>query len=210
MKIFDIHAHIYPETIAPRAVQALKDGYDGIEVKGDGTLGTLVSIAESAGIDKLAVHAAATTLRQVDSVNRFIMDAAKAYPGIREMLEEQRARGGRICVISHSFTENILRDYRVNGLPEPDAVYGWEYPPEQRKPSPWPIRDIMEKFGCKPEEMLVVDDLKPGYDMARAVNVPFAAAGWANDIPEIETFMRKNCDRYFKTVAALGAFLFEG
>ena len=81
MKIFDIHAHIYPETIAPRAVQALKDGYDGIEVKGDGTLGTLVSIAESAGIDKLAVHAAATALKQVDSVNRFIMDAAKAHPG---------------------------------------------------------------------------------------------------------------------------------
>ena len=36
----------------------------------------------------------------------------KAYPGIREILEEQRARGGKICVISHSFSENILRDYR--------------------------------------------------------------------------------------------------
>ena len=30
---------------------------------------------------------------------------------------------------SHSYSENILRDYRENGLPAPDRVYGWEYPP---------------------------------------------------------------------------------
>ena len=67
----------------------------------------------------------------------------------------------------------------------------------------------MEAFRLPPEELLVVDDLKPGYDMARAAGVPFAAAGWANDIPKIEAFMRKNCDRYFKTVAALKSYLFE-
>lgn len=133
----------------------------------------------------------------------------RAYAGIREILEEERARGGRIAVVSHSFSEYILRDYRENGLPEPDAVFGWEYPAEQRKPSPWPLYQIMEKWGLKPEEMLVIDDLKPGFDMAAAAGVPFAAAGWANDIPEIESFMRGNCDRYFKTVAELRAFLFE-
>lgn len=133
----------------------------------------------------------------------------RAYAGIREILEEERARGGRITVVSHSFSEYILRDYRENGLPEPDEVFGWEYPAEQRKPSPWPLYQIMEKWGLKPEEMLVIDDLKPGFDMAAAAGVPFAAAGWANDIPEIESFMRGNCDRYFKTVAELRAFLFE-
>ena len=133
----------------------------------------------------------------------------RAYAGIREILEEERARGGRITVVSHSFSEYILRDYRENGLPEPDAVFGWENPAEQRKPSPWPLYQIMEKWGLKPEEMLVIDDLKPGFDMAAAAGVPFAAAGWANDIPEIESFMRGNCDRYFKTVAELRAFLFE-
>lgn len=133
----------------------------------------------------------------------------RAYAGIREILEEERTRGGRITVVSHSFSEYILRDYRENGLPEPDEVFGWEYPAEQRKPSPWPLYQIMEKWGLKPEEMLVIDDLKPGFDMAAAAGVPFAAAGWANDIPEIESFMRGNCDRYFKTVAELRAFLFE-
>ena len=132
----------------------------------------------------------------------------KAYPGIREILEKQRARGGKICVVSHSFSEHIRRDYRENHLPEPDLIFGWESPPEQRKPSVWPLEQIMKTFGMKAEELLVVDDLKPGYDMARAAGVPFAGAGWANDIEKIESFMRKNCGQYFKTVQALDAWLF--
>ena len=55
-----------------------------------------------------------------------------------------------------------------------------------------------------------VDDLKPGYDMARSAGVPFAAAGWANDIPEIEQFMRQNSDLYFKTVRELSEYLEVG
>lgn len=133
----------------------------------------------------------------------------KAYPGIREILEEQKKRGGRICVISHSFSENIRRDYRENNLPEPDMIFGWESPKEQRKPSPWPVEQILKAYGYKPEQLLVVDDLKPGYDMARAAGVPFAAAGWANDIPGIEQFMRKNCGLYFKTVQELSDYLFS-
>ena len=55
----------------------------------------------------------------------------------------------------------------------------------------------------------MLDHLKPGYDMARACGVPFAAAGWANDIPEIERFMRRNCDRYFKTVVGFKEWFFD-
>ena len=132
-----------------------------------------------------------------------------AYPGIREILEEQKKRGGKICVVSHSFADYIRRDYRLNGLPEPDLIFGWEQPPEQRKPSVYPLEQILKTFGMKPEELLVVDDLKPGYDMARAAGVPFAAAGWANDIPEIEHFMRENCGLYFKKVVEFGNFLYS-
>ena len=109
-----------------------------------------------------------------------------AYPGIREIMRRQKEQGGYTAVISHSFRENILRDYAKNDLPEPDLIFGWEMPPEQRKPSPWPMR----------------------YDMARSCGVPFAAAGWANDIPEIEGFMRDNCSLYFKNVSELKDYLF--
>ena len=133
----------------------------------------------------------------------------KAYPGIREILLEQKRRGGKICVVSHSFADYIRRDYRENNLPEPDLIFGWECPPEQRKPSVYPLEQIMKNYGLKPEELLVVDDLKPGYDMAKAAGVPFAAAGWSNDIPQIESFMKTNCGLYFKTVDELHKFLFD-
>lgn len=133
----------------------------------------------------------------------------RAYDGMREILWEQKKRGGRLCVVSHSYRDNILRDYRENGLPEPDAVYGWECPPEKRKPDPWALYRIMEEFGLSPDELLMLDDLKPGFDMAKACGVPFAAAGWANDIPGIERYMRHHCDLYFKTVPELRAHLFD-
>lgn len=131
----------------------------------------------------------------------------KVYPGIREILQRHVENGGVFAVVSHSMRETILRDYRENGLPQPDLVYGWELPPAQRKPNPWPLQRIMDTFGLQPQEMLMVDDLKPGYDCARACGVPFAAAGWAYDVPGIEAFMRRNCDHYFKTVDALSDFL---
>ncbi|MBQ8075563.1 MAG: HAD hydrolase-like protein [Oscillospiraceae bacterium] len=130
-----------------------------------------------------------------------------AYPGIAELMHRQKAEGGAICVVSHSMKQNILRDYKANGLPEPDLVFGWEEPPEHRKPNIWPLEKIMKDLDLKPKDLLMIDDLKPGYDMARNAGVDFAAVGWANDITEIEAFMRSNCRYYFKTVEELAAFV---
>ena len=127
-----------------------------------------------------------------------------AFPGIKEILWEHKNRGGLICVVSHSFEEYIRRDYAHNELPEPDLVFGWDLAPELRKPAPWCLYQIEKKFDLQPAQLLMLDDLKPGYDMARAAGVPFAAAGWSNDVPEIEAFMRRNCDWYFKTVEEFG------
>lgn len=132
----------------------------------------------------------------------------QAFGGMRELLCRHKAEGGRLCVVSHSYTENILRDWRENGLPEPDMVFGWESPRHERKPNPFPLEEIMRRFGFRPGQLLMLDDLKPGYDMAKSCGVPFAAAGWAYDIPEIERFMRDNCGQYFKTVAEFESFLF--
>ena len=142
----------------------------------------------------------------VDFVKKHI---PTAFGGISEIISEFRARGGIIAVNSHSFKEYIVRDYEHNGLPMPDVIYSWDLPKEHRKPSPYTLFDLMKNYGLRPEEILVVDDLKPGYDMARGAKVPFAAAGWAYDIPEIEAFMRKNCDFYLKSVDELRSLLFD-
>lgn len=131
----------------------------------------------------------------------------KVYSGLRELLMSFKANGGIIVVASHSYEKYILRDYEHNGLPQPDSIYSWDMPPELRKPHPYTVLDAIERYGLRKEEVLVLDDLKPGYDMARAAGVDFCAAGWAYDVPEIEEFMRKNCDYYFKTVKELADFL---
>ena len=69
------------------------------------------------------------------------------------------------------------------------------------------MEQILSRFNLKPEEVLMIDDLKPGYDMAQSCGVDFAAVGWANDIPQIEEFMRRNSSYYFKKVSELDEFL---
>ena len=146
--------------------------------------------------------------RETEFWREYVKDhIPQAYPGIREIMERHRDEGGLICVVSHSFEHNILRDYEANGLPVPDAVYGWERPLSERKPNAFPLVDIMERFALEHEQLLMIDDLKPGYDMARSCGVDFAAVGWSSDVELIESFMRENCRWYFKTVEALAGFL---
>lgn len=134
-----------------------------------------------------------------------------AYPGIRELVLEQKRQGGIVCVVSHSGRENILRDYREHIGIEPDLIFSWEDPADQRKPSPYPLRRIMETYGLEPGDLLMVDDLKPGYDMSRAAGVDFAFAGWGRkNVPEIPEFMKTCCDFFFDSVDDFYAFQFGG
>ena len=131
-----------------------------------------------------------------------------AYPGFSDLLSRFRAEGGIIAVASHSFGKYIERDYRENGLPAPDAIYGWDLPRELRKPSPFTVLDVMERFKLSCDQVLVVDDLKPGFDMAKGAGVSFAAAGWAYSVPKIEAFMRRHCDFYLESTEALTELIF--
>ena len=67
------------------------------------------------------------------------------YDGIEEIIRRQKAEGGIFCVVSHSFSDTILRDYSHHGLPAPDMVFGWELEEKYRKPSTYPLERIMEK-----------------------------------------------------------------
>ncbi len=133
----------------------------------------------------------------------------KAYAGIGDIIREFRNTGGIIAVDSHSLTAYIERDFKYNSLPMPDIIYGWDIPKEKRKPAPDTLFDLMRKYALLPSEILVVDDLKPGFDMARAAGASFAAAGWAYDVPQIREFMKLNCDFYLNDVNALKELLFE-
>lgn len=53
----------------------------------------------------------------------------------------------------------------------------------------------------------MIDDLKPGLDMAKAAGIDFAAACWCFDIPENEQHMRANTPYVFKSVSEFADFL---
>lgn len=130
------------------------------------------------------------------------------YEGLDKILKKQKAEGGLICVVSHSLSDNIKRDYIESFGLVPDMIFGWDRGEGYRKPNTFPLEEIMRRFNLKPEELLMVDDLKPGFDMAKKCNVDFACAGWEKSAPSIKEFMKKNCDYYLETVEELDKLLF--
>lgn len=132
------------------------------------------------------------------------------YPGMERIIRRQKEEGGRICVVSHSSDKNILRDYHHHFGVEPDAIYSWDLPEEKRKPSTYALEDIMARYGYAKEELLVVDDMKPAYEMASKAGVPIAFAAWGRkDYPKIAGEMRALCNFSFNATKELEKFLFE-
>jgi beta-phosphoglucomutase-like phosphatase (HAD superfamily) len=127
------------------------------------------------------------------------------YPGMLEFLQEFIGRRGYLVVVSHSAADTIERDYRHadhDGV-SPHLIYGWNQEPHKRKPAPFPVEDACRRLHVSKEEVLVVDDLKPGVVMARRAEVAVGGAGWGHNVPEIREYMQNACDYYFDRVEEL-------
>ena len=131
------------------------------------------------------------------------------FPGIGDVIRKQKALGGKVCVVSHSCNENITRDYSRNFGILPDDIFGWDLPEELRKPNDYALKVIMETYGFSPQELLVVDDMKLAYTMAKKQQVPIAFAAWGRkNCPAICEEMRRICDFSFDTPQEFAKFLF--
>ncbi len=129
------------------------------------------------------------------------------FDGMAQLLKRYKEAGGMICVISHSSEEVIAGDYqRICGF-IPDHIYGWDRGEGHRKPDPWPLRDLIKTTGFAPEQMLMVDDMKPGWKMAHACGVPFAFAGWGNPSSVAHEFMKEHADYSFDRVEQFAELL---
>lgn len=132
------------------------------------------------------------------------------FPGIDRVIRRQKENGGLVCVVSHSSAEIITRDYKTHFGILPDAIFGWDLPEDQRKPNPYPLEKIMERYHLTPQQLLVVDDMKPAREMAFRANVPIAFAQWGKEnCPEICREMRNLCKYTFESPKALEEFLFH-
>lgn len=132
------------------------------------------------------------------------------FAGIQNIIRRQKELGGKIFVVSHSSDGNILRDYQMHFGIVPDGIYSWDLPEELRKPSTYALDDIMEKYSYTRDQILVVDDMKPAYEMASKAGVAVAFAAWGRqDYPQILQEMRSICTYSFDTTCELEHFLFE-
>ncbi|NLL55600.1 MAG: amidohydrolase family protein [Clostridiales bacterium] len=74
-KIIDVHAHIYPEKIARKAVKAIGYFYRLDMAAKDGTLNEIKTLAKKSNVVKIVVHSVATNKNQVRSINDFVSKA---------------------------------------------------------------------------------------------------------------------------------------
>ncbi len=79
MPVIDVHAHIYPDKIADRAVGAVGEFYL-VGMYGQGTATHLLSAQQSAPISHFVVHSVATKPSGVASINNFIAEQCQTHP----------------------------------------------------------------------------------------------------------------------------------
>ena len=79
MKIIDIHTHIYPDSIAQKASDSVKEFYEGLgDPSMNGTESMLLQRGEKAGIGQFVVLPVAIRPDRVQSINDYIYQRAKA------------------------------------------------------------------------------------------------------------------------------------
>lgn len=74
--IVDAHVHVFPDSLAPKAVAAL-EAQGGVRAVCDGTVGGLLRSMDRAGIDRSIVHPVSTRAEQVESANRWVTGLAR-------------------------------------------------------------------------------------------------------------------------------------
>ena len=80
-KVINAHCHIYPEKIASKAVEGIKDFYD-LNMSLNGKTDDLIRDGNKVGVVHYLVHSVATTPKQVKSINEFISGEVNAYPDL--------------------------------------------------------------------------------------------------------------------------------
>ena len=79
MKIIDIHTHIYPDSIAQKASDSVKEFYEGLgDPSMNGTESMLLQRGKKAGIGQFVVLPVAIRPDRVQSINDYIYQRAKA------------------------------------------------------------------------------------------------------------------------------------
>lgn len=80
MKFIDIHTHVYPDAIAQKATDSVRDFY-GIGGAGmDGTVSMLLERGRQAGIERFVILPVAVSPKRAAHINDFILQQTRMHP----------------------------------------------------------------------------------------------------------------------------------
>ncbi|HEY8350605.1 MAG TPA: amidohydrolase family protein [Clostridia bacterium] len=77
--IIDIHAHIFPDKIAEKAVRAI-GRYYGVSMVRKGTVEDLLESGRRINVSRYVVHSSATVVEQVRAINNYIAEVQSSHP----------------------------------------------------------------------------------------------------------------------------------
>jgi len=134
------------------------------------------------------------------------------FNGMLPLLKRFRDLGGIIVVVSHSEPDIIKSHYEkqveVPGF-IPDRIIGWTGNMEKQKPNVWPIEETIKQFNLKKDQILVVDDLRPGITMANKAGVDSAGVGWSHNLEIIKKGIIDQCTYFLDSVEDLNKLIFN-
>ena len=77
MKYIDVHAHVFPDDVAPKVVAQL-EGYYKMKWHGNGTFADLNKSIEESAVVKTVIFSTATKPTQVETINNYISSLCKS------------------------------------------------------------------------------------------------------------------------------------
>ena len=125
--IIDFHTHIFPDSLAPKAIASLQ-ATAGMPVTFDGTANGLIGLMNAEGIDKSVVLNTVTNERQVGKVNAFALETGENH---KELIA--------FCSV-HPLNENLketlkaLKDSGIKGIKHHPDYVGIEIDDERTYP----------------------------------------------------------------------------
>lgn len=126
--IIDAHAHIFPDKIAKKATDAIGDFYGIQMTESAGTPDVLLQEGRLAGITKFVVHSTATTVKQVENINKYIVSETETHPEfigfmtLHPDMDEEDMDGEIRFAISHGIRGVKLHpDFQKFAIDEPRA-----------------------------------------------------------------------------------------
>jgi phosphoglycolate phosphatase len=135
-------------------------------------LGARNLMTRALGPDKETFADAAAVLWR-EYYERHPADYTRLYPGAVDLLEWLRARDVRTAILSNKVEELTRRIAAQMGLAARVDLLRGESDEFPRKPDPALLNHILELYGVRREQALVVGDSLPDFELARNAGVTF-------------------------------------